>query len=578
MVQSSHDFQKWALACLLFWVLPLSMKAQKPQENLEKAIENYNALIAYKQGIDNSRMTDEVVNIVTERVSRGVTLLNSVLSSGSPEEVKTALYFKANAIYQLAHTQGSKGDFTSGFNTLKEVYGTLAQYQERDFPMRYVYFGKNYIINWKDFVALQAEIHIVYGEFCFRLNKNEEAAMGFKKGLANNYSSYWYKYTAVVNLTNLYEKMPQARTAAEYYDCALNIMRFYAALDERDRTIIKEKGSASWVKGYNISNRAAESTEAEPTLARYLGEAAHILAAKPISDTAKAQVFYTNALKKGWGQTPDYQKALDLALASKDKVLGVLCLDKLAPTLSNTDCEGLETMAKQYRSFGGRTQALAIDKRAETCLENRKKQADEQRRAAYRRDHPFNLYVGLDLFPLLTKSDKRDIGLSLDLRGARVSHSFGYAWVKKKSDFSSKAYDWDGYKASYGLKFFGNPRNNEIVYSGLFMAYALKTFESVQTTITTNGVNSFRALTPVDRQIELMWLSGLQSLSRIVGSDIYFGIGASYNTLSYKEADIKASTFSDNDFVENRQKEKAFFIKMRLGMNVGFNLGRPRLK
>jgi hypothetical protein len=51
-----------------------------------------------------------------------------------------------------------------------------------------------------------------------------------------------------------------------------------------------------------------------------------------------------------------------------------------------------------------------------------------------------------------------------------------------------------------------------------------------------------------------MWNSGMQALKRPFGVDFWFGIGGSYNQLSFNELDpADGYTFTGNDFFDNRK-------------------------
>ena len=74
-----------------------------------------------------------------------------------------------------------------------------------------------------------------------------------------------------------------------------------------------------------------------------------------------------------------------------------------------------------------------------------------------------------------------------------------------------------------------------------------------------------------------MWNNGLQALGRPFGVDFWFGIGASYNQLSFKELDPSDGyTFTGDDFFDNRKKLESIVLKMRMGVSVGLNFGKKR--
>jgi hypothetical protein len=111
--------------------------------------------------------------------------------------------------------------------------------------------------------------------------------------------------------------------------------------------------------------------------------------------------------------------------------------------------------------------------------------------------------------------------------------------------------------------------------------YADKTFEpllSIQATSEDGPDNRFfNNLTAIDKQYELMWNSGMQALGRPFGVDFWFGIGASYNQLSFQEFESPDGyTFKGDDFFNNRKKLESINLKMRMGVSVGLNFGKKR--
>ncbi|MBL7809655.1 MAG: hypothetical protein JNN28_17675, partial [Saprospiraceae bacterium] len=205
-------------------------------------------------------------------------------------------------------------------------------------------------------------------------------------------------------------------------------------------------------------------------------------------------------------------------------------------------------------------------------------QEAEQRRAARKANRHFNVYLGVDVVPLLTSVEKMDFGGHLDLRGRRVAHSFGFSLVNQRKDYNSNRTKWDGNRYFYTFKVFGKDEDLK-GYSGLFFGYADKTFETLLSINATaaDGTSRYLDLTPVDKQFELLWNSGMQALGKPFGLDFWFGIGASYNQLSFKELDpADGYTFTNHDFFDNRKKLESIQLKMRMGISVGLNFGKKR--
>jgi hypothetical protein len=181
------------------------------------------------------------------------------------------------------------------------------------------------------------------------------------------------------------------------------------------------------------------------------------------------------------------------------------------------------------------------------------------------------------------------LGGHIDFRFKKSALSFGYTQFVEKKDVNSKNMKWEGYKAFAAIKYFQNKYSGP--YSGFHLGYADKTFllgsaesliplkTDVTTTTGTTSVTKSLTLTPQDKQYEAMLLFGTQWLGRGIGIDVYFGVGGSYNQLSYKEQpnfDFEKTTLSGSEFYDARKKQESFNIKMRLGMTIGLNLGGKR--
>jgi hypothetical protein len=69
----------------------------------------------------------------------------------------------------------------------------------------------------------------------------------------------------------------------------------------------------------------------------------------------------------------------------------------------------------------------------------------------------------------------------------------------------------------------------------------------------------------------------MQVFGRPFGVDIWFGIGASYIQLSFKEFENpEGYTFDNDEFFDNRGKLESIQLKMRMGISVGLNFGKKR--
>ncbi|HAD14771.1 MAG TPA: hypothetical protein DCF33_20275, partial [Saprospirales bacterium] len=554
--------RKILLALAAFLQLTL-LQAQTPKENLEKAVENYNGTRAFQDGLNVKTLTDADVAVVKNRMDQGLALLDKVMLEGNADQIKVARYFKANFRYVYLFTLGMQGKNAEAYELNKLIEPDMLKFVESDFPLSYEFFEKKYTIKWDNFSTTQAEYLTGIGEICFNLGKTQDAVRFSKLALAHSGVSPYLKYIAVNKILDAYKKDNKVVSRTEYLDYLVASIQLYDQLDIPTKQIVKDNNYPSTLKG---SQALKETFETDNNAANH----ARMATVAPISakyDNSKllALDMFDYCYRNNYNGTEAFhQSALDFAkeqfpsaTATTRPVFQNLGDKALAPLVAKiyvTDCEKFRQYAADYQSLGMASKGLELEKKYTACVkkredDNRRREA-EQKRAARRANRRFNMYLGLDVIPLLTKLEKMDFGGHLDLRGRRVAHSFGFSVVNLRKDYNSSRTQWDGNRYFYTFKVFGK-QSDSPGYSGLYFGYADKTFETLLSVNATaaDGTSRNLDLTPVDKQFELMWNSGMQALGKPFGIDFWFGIGASYNQLSFKELDsAEGYTFTNNDF------------------------------
>ncbi|MBK9013094.1 MAG: hypothetical protein IPM82_02855 [Saprospiraceae bacterium] len=150
-------------------------QAQTPTENLQSAVEIYNALREYQGGFDSKTITQSNIDDVKTRMDKGVALLDKVIREGNADQIKASRYFKNNFKYEYGFVLGMKGQNAKSYEVMKEIEKDITAFISADFPLRYEYFGKNYVINWDNFAPTQAEFLTGFAEISYNLGKYEEA-------------------------------------------------------------------------------------------------------------------------------------------------------------------------------------------------------------------------------------------------------------------------------------------------------------------------------------------------------------------------------------------------------------------
>jgi hypothetical protein len=125
-----------------------SIAMAQTASKLETAVKKYNALRDFKVAPETK--LSEVLQLADESEY----LLRQVITNGTEEEQKTARYFLA----VLTHKRGELYfrenflDRAKGTSILRSIETEYDRLNESEFPFRYVFDTKNYIVKYVDFV------------------------------------------------------------------------------------------------------------------------------------------------------------------------------------------------------------------------------------------------------------------------------------------------------------------------------------------------------------------------------------------------------------------------------------------
>ena len=591
--ETNTSMRRITLFALLLLLFTAFASAQTPKENLEKAVEIYNADRAFQDNLTTKTLTDEQLGIVKSRVDQGILLLDKVIREGNADQLKVARYFKANFLYSYFFVLGMKGKNAEALELNKLLESDIIRYSAADFPMNYDFFGKNYSIKWENFSSTQAEYLTGTSEINYNMGKYKEAIRFARLALAHPGVSPFLKYISLNKILDADLKDRSILTETERLDVALQSIQMYDSQDEANKQVIKDNNYPTARRGA-ASLATANLKDNSPAMLTRCGTAAP-LAAKYLESRDDAfQMFGYCYKNKYEGSDEFHLSALQLSKTffpigtaqarANAQTIGDAALTALIAKVSSTECEKFKQYAADYQAIGLASKGQALEKRAVSCSKDKEEAARKaeaaRRKQARRASRNFNVYLGLDVIPLMTDVEKMDFGGHLDLRGKKVAHSFGFSVVNLRKDYNSSRTPWNGNRYFYTFKIF-NKNNDNPGYTGLYFGYSDKTFEpllSIQATSEDGSDNRFfNNLTAVDKQYELMWNSGMQALGRPFGVDFWFGIGASYNQLSFQEFESPDGyTFTGNDFFDNRKKLESINLKMRMGVSVGLNFGKKR--
>ena len=583
-----------ATCASMFLFLIASAKAQTPAENLQNGVEMYNAMREYMTGFNNKTITYDHLSDLKFRMEKGVVIMDKVIREGNADEIKSARYFKSNFKYEYGFALGMKGENAKAFDVMKEIEKDVTALTSDQFPLRYVYFDKNFVINWDNFAQTQAEYYTGFGEIAYNIGKYDEAARLTWIGLAHPNSGVWLKYVAVNKMLDISAKNPASLSETERQDYALQSIKLYDEQPEDSRKTITEyeyptvKRGVSMLLDHTLKNNVplavARCAEAAPLAGKYMLADSKVLQLYEIcyrSSHSGSAVFHRTA--------EEYARTLMSSDRIRAEFVAVAAIERLGRMTAETDCAGFQQIASLYAFWKKTDKVNEFNQKAEDCAKNAETARKKAEKAARRADNNFNLYTGGYIFPLFQSNAKRDYGAVINFSFSKVAWEFSYLKINQNKenifDLAIRDVDgadqdnlsrWDGYYAHIQPKFYA--RKREGLYTGLLMGYASKKFESMDVNVVrdADGVPSRAKFEPKVTQYILMANFGGMALMKGFGLDVYWGIGAHYGQFEPgTELDRNAYTI-DNPLLENR-KDNYFGFIMRFGLTMGLNFGPGNL-
>jgi len=583
---------------LLTLLLPFFVYSQTPEQDLEKGIEAYNAFnefvgtFATPESMDAKASAD-----AKERVTKGLALLDKAIQNGNADQIRTARYFKLNFRYRNAFLLGFKGDRMAAFAELKAIREDMERLNAAQFPISYPYYGQNYTIRYENFAPQQSEFYATYSEFLNEIGKDKAGAYQYaRKAIESSYASAWTIYTAAIIVVE--QEATNDPGLQKYPTSLLAELKAYTQLSAPELAMArKENSPTSLVIGHQLADLTERNTSF-PDRARISGEAAILLAELDERDDYAVLRLFQAAEKENVAADDALAFARSRQLAANIRTdgkklsteqirieaarLGSAVLDRRrASVTTGTDCPAMLNLANDYDALGDRDRAADLRRQARTC------QALRQR-ADQRKANQFNVYAGVFPIPLLARADRLDLGGHLDFCFPRFALSFGYVVSQHKRDWNTKfgtndeKYRWDGWRGRFAIKKYA--RRGRGTYSGLLFGYAEKKHyindnqrDYMTAVVRQNGTLSEVQFRPLDRQYEVLLISGVQPLGRLFGSDLCFGLGGSINQFDggnalWNQPNVE---ITGNKLLSDRH-EWAFFPQIYLNWSIGLNVGRKR--
>ncbi|MCC7245123.1 MAG: hypothetical protein IT269_05565, partial [Saprospiraceae bacterium] len=492
---------------------------------------------------------------------------------------------------EYAFALGMKGDQKSAHTVYSSIAEQMAAYTSSDFPLRYTYFGKNFVIKWDDYAPSQGEFLSGYAETSYNNGAYQDAANYGRKGLNHSHATGWLKYVALHKILDVYTKAPQYVPVSERLELAQRSIKMYDAMPESEKETIAKYKYPTVIRGADILLEEALSKNDRESISR-CADVAPILIKVGKTDPQTLEILelcYKNNLPgdQAFAEAAEqHARKMKGSAPVNSSFIALAATERLAYMTAATDCERMAKIAGLYGYWDRPEKEKEWLKKSNTCNSDRIKAEKKAAKQARRSNSGFNMYAGAYILPLFSSSEKRDYGGVLNIGGRKTMIEFSYLKIQKKKentfDMWAREIDaeqddlstWDGYYAHVQPKFM-----KRSMYWGLLLGTAHKEFS----TMTVNVVNDATTaagtadFTPKVEQYIAMLNFGSMPLFKGFGADVYFGIGANYSRFDAGTTINRAEYTIENPILENR-KETYFGLIMRVGMTMGINFGNGNMR
>jgi hypothetical protein len=590
----------------VFGGLPHRSFAQSEAAILEQCVVSYNSLSGTVNSAletkDRIALADSVCSVAEENAQR----LAILIASSDSEIAKCARYFHMNFKYKCGFAQGGAGAMNKSLQRLEEIERDMEYFTEYQFPIRYAFNGKNYIINWNNFSPTKAEFYIGLGELYFDNHQTLKAKNALLLAIPLLNEDKWLQYV-------LYDQLIQVKRELGEYDdqligyCAAELSAYYNLTDEF-LEIVRENKYSTYKKAIagidECLDRRAITQSGYQHLINAVDKLRYYI--DPLKERDESTRMKNKFTLLRW-----YDTAVDSPYATKDLIKTAFTFTRYnAPDETTAmiswlkkyetllpGCEEYRWIMDSYNAIGAEVDAALVQPKLNECearqqeqaaqAEKERKENEEKSARMYRRSgrQPF-FYLGGNVFPFFTKP--KDYGLALNIGGRGMVIELSYLKVNGKPEnyFDLSLRDisdvpehrWDGYFAHINFKFPMEDWDNGQArsYAGFVLAYNERTFTPFTSNVRNEAFTQFTTeeFRPTSRQYLLMGNMGFMGVAGF-GIDLFFGMGVAYNKFDGHSASWNNPELIVEDaMIENRLPDY-FSFSMRMGMSMGIGWARP---
>lgn len=560
-----------------FLFFSAALAAQTNAEKLEQAVKIYNSLRDYEDGLTPGSVKTSDIDHIKEETAKAKPLLDDVVASGSAEESKTARYFRANFQYELGFVLGMMGKNQEAYTTLSVIKADFEFFSDpKQFPLRYVFDGKNYSIAFDNFGPTLAEYYTGMGEICANLGKTQESLSWSRMGYSFSYTTEWYKYIAAAKIIEQKKKLDEYDQ--EMADMAMSQLKLYNRMDTSYKRTIRENAYPSPESFYKTMNSVLNE---KPELSKggaYYAEAAPEF--EKAGHNSKAADFYNRAVQAGYRSSTFSDQLIQFAKKTADDELGSKGCEMKESFLTDSDCAGWSQLAADWERFGNSAKSKAAKAKASTC--EKKTQQKEKR---VRSGRAFGIYAAIYPGPMLCRYSRyRDYGGTFGIVfSERFMMEFGYRKINSNlvfwEDISFKGENppkdrlyWDGFKAHFAMKFHAKNASDGF-FVGPYFGYVSKIMQPFGSMVTNNatGLSYTRDFTATEKSYEAMVNLGMCMTTKHFYYEFFMGAGAAYYQFRTDASEFGNSDYTFSYSLLQYRKADRIGPVLRMGLAIGIS-------
>lgn len=545
------------------------------QKTLQNAVQQYNS---FRDEVDNlsKGITDDQISVLENTAKKILTKFDSIKSPDDEGMQKVISYFKLNTKFLIGFTYGKAGYIKKCYNELQLLDKDFSFYSTQSFPLRYSFFGKNYIIKYENFQNTLHEYYSAMTELSYKHSNYNDALRFGRISESLNIDNSYLRLTTQNYM--LLAKNKQNTKDQEVAELSVLLMESYSKLTEEDiKHTTNFNVDVEKIGWENLRFMLNDNTIQFDKIAFTQRAASALSKAKKNVSASEA---YAYALSLGSINRDFLIEAAEFGI-SNDKSLGIRATDKLMQISSESSCEIWSTIGNLYTRLGENKKSSQAYNQGDRCQKKIQKIAN-------RNSQNFHIYLATYPARYFTKPEKMDYSGVLGILSGKTMLNFSFIQVKQKNYYFSDLWlrekestddnwkpKWDGIQADFGIRFCQDrfSRTGSYTYVGPKFGYARKTLTSVESGVTDAAGNyTVQVFNPVDEQLQLMIESGVIAYNKAFGIDLNFGVGAYYGTFSSGNDLYKIEEATFDNILLNNETQKHWAPILRINITLGLML------